>query len=65
MELGDGPVDAGGETEVVCVEDEAGRHGGLCGVRGRYRAGETPNSHNVRPFPTWSDRVVRPLEMSV
>jgi len=27
MELGDGAVDAGGESEVVCVDDEVGRHG--------------------------------------
>ncbi len=28
VQLGDGAVDAGGEAEVVCVEDELGRHGG-------------------------------------
>ncbi len=27
MELGDGAIDARGEAEVVCVDDEAGRHG--------------------------------------
>ena len=27
VKLGDGPVDAGGEAEVVCVDDEAGGHG--------------------------------------
>jgi hypothetical protein len=27
VELGDGAIDAWGKTEVVCVDDEAGRHG--------------------------------------